>query len=533
MQSMGFIRQETQSLSSSILVPKTFTHSIAFGQTGSGKTTGFIYPNLISRINSRHGILLYDYKGKEHLSVKYLAKHFGRLDDVIEIGKPWGKYINIIEQMGEEDFDHFFDTILNHGEDSKFWHNSAKSLANSVLKILKDISSFSKIMKSFDKDFNKNHIKAGKFYYPNIYTLPSLIKVCQTFDKLSSFIDNLDALIEKTDEIIRDIATKDIKQHKNLNAQKPKYASLIRARKRLIKTIKTAADSLDGVGKDSNENLTQNIIGSLISPLFSLAQNEFFNTNNFDVLSALNSGKIIIINSEALSDTVLESFNNVILNQLTARTRNIHNNPVSIFIDEAQRVLSADTDLPVDVLREAKVDIFLAVQNSSLLKNKLEQEKYEALLGNLTSQFYFKNSVGQEFVGEYDLSELEPFEFISNRDNFQKVHLSKALHVSLSPKLKVEHEYQLKREILLNYAYSKSKENIVLQYDSHLYKNDELITIDIESLKQLKIKIHSKFTIENINSEINNLIQSVIQEINEDNTHKYEYEYFDEHREAS
>jgi len=43
MQTMGFIQSSTNTdSSSSILVPQTFTHSIAFGQTGSGKTTFMI-----------------------------------------------------------------------------------------------------------------------------------------------------------------------------------------------------------------------------------------------------------------------------------------------------------------------------------------------------------------------------------------------------------------------------------------------------------------------------------------------------------
>lgn len=75
----------------SIEVPKDFTNAIFFGRTGSGKTTGAILPIVEDRIKSDYGILIYDFKGNLHLQVKYLANKYNRLDDVIEIGKPWGK----------------------------------------------------------------------------------------------------------------------------------------------------------------------------------------------------------------------------------------------------------------------------------------------------------------------------------------------------------------------------------------------------------------------------------------------------------
>ena len=79
-----------------LIVPKLYTHSCAVGQTGCGKTTSYIYPNLNERISLNDGILVMDYKGKEHNAVKLFAKRHNRLNDVLEIGKPWGESINII-----------------------------------------------------------------------------------------------------------------------------------------------------------------------------------------------------------------------------------------------------------------------------------------------------------------------------------------------------------------------------------------------------------------------------------------------------
>jgi len=532
MQTMGFIQSDTNTnSSSSILVPQTFTHSIAFGQTGSGKTTSYIYPNLQERLQEGHGILLYDYKGKEHLSVKYFAAQAGRLDDVIEIGKPWGEYINLIENMGEEEFDRFFDNVLQHSDDNKFWQNSAKSLGQTILKILREISNFSNKMHELDNNSKESHIKAGKFYYPTQYTLASLVKVSQTFEKLGSFINNLTDLLLKTEEMIQESLQRDIMNHEDIDALKPQYASIIRARERLARVIKETSDSLEGFGKDSNENLTQNIIGSLISPLFSLSQNQFFNTNNFDIAKALSLGKIIVINTEALSDEAIESFNNIILDELTKRTHNITNNPISIFIDEAQRILSDNTDLPVDVLREAKVDIFLAVQNSALLKKKLSEENFDALIGNLTHQFYFQNSDAEDIDSEYDLKNLHSFEYLSSVNSFIKLHHSKPLHVSLKEKIEIEYLFQKNHKVLDNFSYQKRKEAIILKYDPRLYKNDELRAIDINTLAQSSVHVESEKSLDYIASELKHLFESAIEKVNSDINHEYEYEYFDEEEE--
>ena len=56
-----------------LIVPKLYTHSCAVGQTGCGKTTSYIYPNLNERISLNDGILVMDYKGKEHNAVKVFA----------------------------------------------------------------------------------------------------------------------------------------------------------------------------------------------------------------------------------------------------------------------------------------------------------------------------------------------------------------------------------------------------------------------------------------------------------------------------
>lgn len=56
-------------------------------------------PNIEDRIKSGYGVLIYDFKGTLHLQTKYLANKYNKLSDVIEIGKPWGKKINLCDYL--------------------------------------------------------------------------------------------------------------------------------------------------------------------------------------------------------------------------------------------------------------------------------------------------------------------------------------------------------------------------------------------------------------------------------------------------
>lgn len=77
----------------------------------------------------------------------------------------------------------------------------------------------------------------------------------------------------------------------------------------------------------------------------------------------------MIINAQGLKDNVIELMLNSTLSSMTRRISDEYKVPVSIFIDEAQRVLNSQTDLHADVLREAKVELILAFQNEDVLKN--------------------------------------------------------------------------------------------------------------------------------------------------------------------
>jgi len=513
MATMGFLQNsETNTKqTTSILVSETFTHSIAFGETGCGKTSSFIYPNLKERMRLGHGILLYDYKGKEHLSVKYLALQTGRLDDVVEIGKPWGENINLLVNMDEDELDKFFDNILKHGEDSKYWQNSAKSLGQTLLSVLRGIESFALALeKLYGEECDTIDISGlSGFSYPTKRTLSSLVSVCKTYDVLKAFVSNLNALVKETDSLITRDAKYAVASRGLTQTVKVEIRDAIIKKEALKIIIETNKNSLDSFGEDSNENLTQNIMGSLISPLVSLSQNESFNTNEFDIVQALNAGKIIVLNGESLSSAAMESLNNTILYELSKRTKSINIHPVSIFIDEVQRVVSKSSELPVDVFREAKVDLFLATQNSALLKEKLKDEKFDALMGNLTQKFYYKSSVDEELASEISLNELETFEYVCSDDLYFEVHTAKPDFLDKEKLLLVEYKYQRAKKVLENFLYKYRTAKVIIDYDSRLYKDNKVIVIDLKTNKEHILDSITRENIVYLDGELDRVLRKI------------------------
>lgn len=505
MATMGFIKTEIiediQVYSNPMIVPENFTHAIAFGETGCGKTSSFIYPNLQKRMNLGHGVLLYDYKGKEHLSVKLLAHQSGRLKDVVEIGKPWGENINLIQKMDEDELDKFFDNILKHGDENKYWQNSAKSLGQLVLRLLKGIESFSLL---YEKVTSKNLevIDTVAFDYPTRRTLNTLLQVSQTFEKLKNFIKGLASLDSAMESLIQEYVVEMIQNGKDPKKESRDIARLIESVKRVKETIKIGKNAFESFGEDSNENLTQNIIGSLVSPLVSIAQERAFNLDTFDIVSALNEGKIIVVNVESLSNAVVEALNNTVLYELSKRTKSTNIHPVSVFIDEAQRVMSENADIPIDVFREAKVEMFLATQNSALLKEKLKDEKFDALMGNLTRKYYYRSSTDEELESAFSLKELKDFTALCSVDGYESEYLSKPVFLDLSKRLQSEFMYQKRLTVLERYVYKLRDKTLIAQYDARLFKDGKLLLIEPETQKEHTVDIHTKEQIEELQKEL-------------------------------
>ncbi|MFA7083771.1 MAG: hypothetical protein WC141_04460 [Arcobacteraceae bacterium] len=470
-----------------LIVPKEYTHSCAVGQTGCGKTTSYIYPNLNERISQNDGILVMDYKGKEHNAVKALAKRHNRLDDVVEIGKPWGESINIIKYMSEANLEDFIVSVLglNDGKND-YWSSAGTNLSIACLKIIGRVENLIKginklenkdsiIFNCFRTSLNKSAKDLGYLKgIPTLRNLKSLYEITASLDSIKLFASNLDTLclhIEKGigDTILQDDCDLELEEIDS------KYKDVLESLCILEDSIKKYFPILDTFLKDKASISFTSVLTAVNKPLAAYATKDYLNNDNFDVVDALNNSKIVVINTQELSEMVFANYSYSIFKELQKRVTNTSVCDIAVFIDEAQRVVSEQFDLPIDVLREARVELFLSYQNEDLMISKLGLPKYQSLYKNLAKRYIFKNN-------ELGLSKLKSFEYhdLSKKDS-NKVRLSKALFLDAKELFDVELEYQTKFELHSKYEIDKKYENMILISDVSLFEQFQVALRDSEN----------------------------------------------------
>ncbi|PWE20380.1 hypothetical protein DF188_07885 [Aliarcobacter skirrowii] len=470
-----------------LIVPKLYTHSCAVGQTGCGKTTSYIYPNLNERISLNDGILVMDYKGKEHNAVKLFAKRHNRLNDVLEIGKPWGESINIIKYMSEANLEDFIVGILglNDGKND-YWSSAGTNLGIACLNIIGKLEDLIAAMNKLEnKDSlihncfrtnlkidnkNRGYLKG----IPTLKNLKSLYEITASTDSIKLFISNLDSLcmhIEKgiQDTIFNDDVDMELEDINN------KYKDVLELLCLLEDSIKKYYPVLETFQKDKSSTNFSSILSALNKPLAGFATKDYLNGDSFDVIDALNSSKIVVVNTQELSEVVLANYSYSIFKELQKRVTKNSVCDIAVFIDEAQRVVSKEFDLPIDVLREAKVELFLSYQNEDLMIEKIGISAYQALYKNLSHRFVFKNN-------EIGLSKLKSFEYkdLSKKDS-TKTRVSKPIFLEDKELFDVEKEYQDSLKLHDKYGIDEKYKNMILVSDVSLFDKYQVVLKDENS----------------------------------------------------
>lgn len=500
MSSMGFINNSKNlTKETSTLVPIEFTHSCAIGQTGCGKTTSYIYPNLENRIKENHSIIMFDYKGKEHNSTKYFADKYNKLKDVIEIGKPWGKSINIIKYMTKSDLENFLTELYGlQDSENKFWGTSAVNISLVILDVIDSIEKIVNNTKEIKTIINfKSQIKKYNYFdFPVSKNLYELSQIMSSLKNLKDFLAELDDfglflefLFEKEiKEVIEKIDKYEIVEI---------YSKL----KYLINDFKNIANSakksLDAFGNMNEVNVTRTIQSILISinvPLLTIANKKWLNNDKFDIIESINNKNIIIINTQSFSSNILSSFSKSLFVELTKRITQSNKIGVSVFADEAQRILSKNFELPVDVLREAKVELFLAFQNSELMIESLGENKYLAFLQNLKSKFIYKN---MGHFNDIDTSKFNTFEYTIDENNQkEKTYISKSFFIETKELFDVELKYQRELNVHESLGIKNSDFDKVILFNEQLFEKNIVILQD----EQKNTFEHNTFDLRRLNA---------------------------------
>lgn len=495
------------------IVDVKFTHSLCLGQTGSGKTTSFVYPNILERMKLNHGILFFDIKGSEHIAIKSLANESKRLDDIIEIGKPWGKNINILNEMNESSFMRLLKVLIGMGKDgggnNAYFYNAAQSLGLTLYSVFR-------ICKILIQEFNELDIDIN-FFNKKVFTLEDIYKVIVDIDSLYSFLIKLDDFI--------DLVKNNIEKNSFLyfGDKKTIYENIILnlvALEKYFKKLSPYYISSDERTDTSRFDKTlMSVVNTLVDAFgFMVSSSSKYISTSIDALNivhALQNKKIVVVNVRVIPDAILEILLEKIFEQLI--DLNIKNEderePISIFIDEAQRLINKN--IPLDVLRSSKVDVILTVQNEQQLVSKFNsREDWQQISMNIAQKIAFRSAL---FENSFlvDTGDFKTFEYTKEYEN--KVYKAIPKFINQNEALKIEYKYQ--HEILKLPNLNKDE---YLVYDvSHFEKEREVVVANLKTNKKYYKKlfndIEEDIVDKYIESKLVRIYESYIRTIINDN----------------
>ncbi len=382
---MGFkIETECKEGREENVVPKAdFQHILCSGPTGSGKTASLILPTLEDRIQREHTIIFFDHKGHEHKKVKYLAKKAGRLNDVVEIGKPHASFINL---MAELDTIRLKEMITENGmSKDPYWSNSAANLLEDLVSQLRRLHTIVRALKSFDGFDEKlfNILQELNNYGIDIYEKPSfqiLSKIIATPKKMLQFKEIVSTLPNSLEKMLRE--DDEHTQFEDVSLRMV-FAKIL--------TLKKVLDSSDRftLSQDKSDTNSGNnaVLQHLDNTIASYAKKDYVNTNEYTIAALMEKNAIIIVDTQSFGDDVMKIFLESILKKAVMRLRTGSTSALSVFIDEANRVLSPTIDLHSDVLREASVELVLAIQNEEQMISKFSKTVWDSIKLNIKHQY--------------------------------------------------------------------------------------------------------------------------------------------------
>ena len=412
------------------LVAPRFTHCAIVGRTGSGKTTGAVLPNIAERIRLGHGVLVYDFKGNLHPQVKKIAYDHGR-ETVVSLGQPWSPRINLIDGMTTKELSRMLDATsgMEKSRDG-FWISQGKEIILSVIALFRHVAKLKEAMARLGMGCNFEIEHRHRTYgFDRTPSLKSVLDAVRSPDAMARFFEAAVQFAQGLENLYVDECFFEI--------ESPNFQQSYH---RLLEHLALFRDlSKRFPFGEIDYNTNRSIHTTVLSMLDGLADNPAFNEDGFDVASYLEGGGVVVIDLQELTDAQVAYFTHALFGRFHGRFQCPDAAPVSIFIDEAQRVLVPGMDLPLDTMREARVDLFLAFQNAQVLQEKIGRDAFFALFGNLTSKILFASDLPFDGV---DTSGLEPFEYVRREDDYRTVRRADPLFVGAKEAFDAEWRYQ-------------------------------------------------------------------------------------------
>ena len=165
-------------------------------------------------------------------------------------------------------------------------------------------------------------------------------------------------------------------------------------------------------------------------------------------------------------------------------------------MDEAQKIINNYFELPLDILREYKVDVILATQSIANLKEKVKLEKIDSILANIRTKIYLDGvdmSLPKHtaYVNE-NYIKLNPLEFISI-EKFEAEYEYQKQYSKLQNNPKIDFLYKNTPII-----YIKHSDTTLLMKDKNFDIMGQTNYTPIQYNKNDLLKKHNKLSIENL-----------------------------------
>lgn len=370
-----------------ILVPLDFTNAICYGQTGSGKTSSFILPNIEERMVQGHSVIVFDFKGNMHLKVKCIADNLGRLHDVLEIGVLWGERLNLLEGLSEKEID----TLLSSaGFKKDYWDIAALSLFKALYFSLLELKELS----AFLKEINGEADSLRSFNMPPTFeAIYALIKPSE-IEKHIRTLGGAVGLIHKAL-----VENETLKDNVKLQHALSHFEKKLKQFARELNAFKHIKEE----DRDAGNHAVMNCLKNMIQDV---ARISFLNDPYAKPIGKLIENKIMVINSENIGKSATQIINARLYAALKKRAGETKAQGVSIFIDEAHKIITPKTLPEVSVCRECRFEYIMATQDEILLKRSIGELETEEMLVNVAFVLSYKN------INDERCKAFEPFWYL-------------------------------------------------------------------------------------------------------------------------
>jgi hypothetical protein len=129
------------------------------------------------------------------------------------------------------------------------------------------------------------------------------------------------------------------------------------------------------------------VLQTLDNAIATYAKRDYMNNSEYTIQKLMETNAIVVIDTQSFGEDVMKVFFESILKKAVMRLRNSSNTALSVFIDESNRVISSSIDLHNDVLREASVELVLAIQNNEQMIIKFGKIEWKAIKKNIKHNY--------------------------------------------------------------------------------------------------------------------------------------------------